>query len=76
MDITNCTFNGVKWDDKALESVNLVAKALLNMTQLFKSQNIEIECLLKLEQVTKKDLGPELEPEPESELDVAAEVTE
>lgn len=46
--ITNSTFTGVKWDGQALEAVNIVAMALLNMTELFKSQNIEIECLLKV----------------------------
>lgn len=30
------------WDDQAIEAVNNVSKALLNMTKLFKSQNISI----------------------------------
>lgn len=49
--IKDNTFTGVKWDGQALEAVNTVAQALLNLTELFKSQHIEIECLLKLEPV-------------------------
>ncbi len=41
---------GVKWDEKAVEGVNNVAKALLNLTELYKSQNIVIETFLKIEQ--------------------------
>ena len=47
--VENCVFTGVKWDKEALESVNNVSKALLNLTELYKSQNINIECLLKAE---------------------------
>jgi hypothetical protein len=50
--ISNNTFTStVEWDEKSTESINLVAKALLNITELFKSQNIEI-CALK---ITGKD---------------------
>ena len=63
--ITNNTFTGIKWDGEALEAVNIVAMALLNMTELFKSQNIEIECLLKLEPANDNDYedGPVQEDE-------------
>ena len=47
--INNCTFTGVVWDGQAIEAVNSVALALLNLTELFKAQNIEIESLLKIE---------------------------
>ena len=47
--VQNCVFTGVKWDEQAIEGVNTVAKALLNLTELYKSQNIEIDCMLKVE---------------------------
>lgn len=47
--ITGCTFNGVHWDGKALEAVNSVARALENMTHLFKAQSISIDALLRIE---------------------------
>jgi len=47
--ITHCTFYGVKWDGQAIESINNVAKALLNLTELFRAQNIQIDALLKIE---------------------------
>lgn len=43
--IQNNTFIGVQWDANAIEAVNNVSKALLNMTELFKSQNIKIEMI-------------------------------
>jgi hypothetical protein len=46
--VKNCTFVGAKWDSQALESINIVAKGLLNLTELFESQNIKIDCMLKL----------------------------
>lgn len=39
---------GVHWDAKATEAVNTVAKALLNITELFKSQNIHIDGMIKV----------------------------
>jgi len=47
--IENCQFYGVKWDEKAIESIRIVAQGLLNLTELFKSQNINIETLLKID---------------------------
>lgn len=47
--ITNCNFEAKVWDDKAVEAINTVAKALLNLTELFKSQNITIESMVKFE---------------------------
>ncbi len=66
MSISNSTFTGVKWDGEAIEAVNIVARALSNMTELFKSQNIAIECLLKIEQPHSADI---LEDEIEDNLD-------
>ena len=43
--ISNNTFTGVQWDGQALEAVNNVSKALLNLTELFRSQNIKIEMI-------------------------------
>lgn len=57
--IPNCTtiqnnqFYGIKWDEPALETLTIVARGLLNLTELFKSQNVKIESLLKVE--NKKD---------------------
>ena len=48
-DIKNCNFYGVKWDGDSLKAVNTVALALLNLTELFVHQNIQIECLIKIE---------------------------
>ena len=47
-EVKDCQFYGVKWDGDAIEAVNNVAEALLNLTELFKTQGIEIECLLKI----------------------------
>ena len=44
--ISNNTFTRVNWDGKAIAAVNDVAKALLNLTELFKGQNIQINSLL------------------------------
>jgi hypothetical protein len=46
--ISNNTFTGVHWDAQAVESVSMVAKGLLNLTELFKSQNIQINSMLKI----------------------------
>lgn len=47
--VSNCNFYGVHWDAKAIESVHTTAKALLNLTELFKSQNINIHSMLYIE---------------------------
>ena len=46
--ITGNTFTGVHWDKEATEAVVITARALLNLTELFKSTNINIEALLKI----------------------------
>lgn len=50
--IKDSQFYGVKWDAEALRSVELVAKGLLNLTELFKSQNINIESFVKMGPIT------------------------
>jgi hypothetical protein len=47
--ISNNIFQGVVWDAKAVEAIQTVASALLNLTEIFKTQNIQIEALLKIE---------------------------
>ena len=48
VDISNSIFAGVYWDAKALQGLNDVARALLNITELYKSQNIRVDTLLHL----------------------------
>ena len=43
--VEGCTFITKVWDEKSVNAVNDVAKALLNMTELFKSQNIQVTAL-------------------------------
>ena len=47
--INNCNFIGVQYDETTLETIHTVAKSLLNLTELFRSQNIHIDCLLKID---------------------------
>lgn len=47
--ITGCSFTGVHWDAKATETVQTVAKALLNLTELFRAQHIQIDSMVKFE---------------------------
>jgi hypothetical protein len=47
--ITGSSIHASVWDGKALEAVNMVAKSILNMTELFKTQNITIEALVKMD---------------------------
>lgn len=46
--VSNNTFTGVHWDATAVESVSMVAQGLLNLTELFRSQNIQIDSMLKI----------------------------
>jgi hypothetical protein len=46
--IRNNVFTGVHWDAQAIESVSMVAQGLLNLSELFKSQNIQIDSMLKI----------------------------
>ena len=51
--ITNCQFYGIKWEKEALETLQTVAEALLNLTKVFAATNIQIDCLLKVDQGVK-----------------------
>ena len=55
--VSHNVFYGIKWDQEALEAVNAVARGLENMSQLFKSQNITIDALLKIDSIdiTERD---------------------
>jgi hypothetical protein len=44
--VSGCEFVGVKWEGKALEAVNDVARGLLNLTEILKGQNVVIESML------------------------------
>jgi hypothetical protein len=48
--IKDCSFYGVKWDEPALEVLHTVAKGLFNLTELFKSQNVTVDSLLKIKE--------------------------
>jgi hypothetical protein len=48
IEITGCIFNGVAWDGESGEAIINVSRALLNMTEFFKSCNIEIDAMLKV----------------------------
>lgn len=47
--VSNCEFSAVKWDAQALGSIQTVAQALLNLTELFKIQDIKIDAMIKVE---------------------------
>ena len=56
MEIKNNEFIGIKFDEQALESINLIATALIHnasalskMASIFAAQNIQIEAMLKVE---------------------------
>jgi hypothetical protein len=46
--IQQCTFTGVKWDGQAVEAVLVTARALENLTNVFRAQNIQIDTLLSI----------------------------
>ena len=46
--ISDSSFTGVHWDTPSLEVLDKVAQALLNLSELFKSQNVRIESLLRI----------------------------
>jgi hypothetical protein len=54
--IENSEFYGVRWDAQAVSAIQTVADGLLanaqalgKLAEVFKSQNINIECLIKIE---------------------------
>jgi hypothetical protein len=50
VNISNNVFTGVQWDGKAIDSINTIARAIYNLTELFRSQNIQIDTMLKVTQ--------------------------
>jgi hypothetical protein len=46
--IHNCQFVGAIWEEKSIQAVQTVAQALLNLTDLFKSQGISVNSLLTI----------------------------
>jgi hypothetical protein len=46
--IKDSQFYGVKWDEPSLNVLKDVSKALLNLTELFKGQNVTIDSLLRI----------------------------
>ena len=46
--ISDSSFYGVSWDKPSLEVLADVAKGLLNLSELFKSQNVSIGSLLTI----------------------------
>lgn len=49
-EISGNTFIGVQWDGQAIEAVCATARALEKLTQLFRSQNIQIDAMIKVGQ--------------------------
>jgi hypothetical protein len=61
--ITGCTFNGVQWDAKAVETITIVAtackenaialqenaKTLHKLAEVLNSSNVKIDTMLKLQ---------------------------
>jgi hypothetical protein len=46
--VTGSTFNGVVWDKASLDVIALVARGLVNLTELFKSQHVQIDALMSI----------------------------
>lgn len=46
--ISNNIFYGVRWDEAAVQSVQTVAEGLRNLSELFKSQNIHVDAMIKI----------------------------
>ena len=52
--IKNNVLQGVVWDGQAIEAINNISKAILNLTELLKSQNIKIT-MIHVDGNTKKE---------------------
>jgi hypothetical protein len=49
--ISDCSiFCGIKWEGLGIETLNTTAKALLNITELFKAQQVNVEAGIKVVQ--------------------------
>jgi hypothetical protein len=67
--IHNCQFVGAIWEEKSLQAIQTVAQALLNLTDLFKSQGISVQSFLTINSekdnpittnIPKKSLTPQV----------------
>jgi len=54
--VTNCEFNGIRYDAKAVESINIVAqglvenaKALGKLADVFRTSNTVVEAMLRVD---------------------------
>lgn len=47
-EVKDCNFTWVKFDWQAIDSINNISKALLNLTEIFKWQNITVQNMLSL----------------------------
>lgn len=54
--IENCNLTGVSFDPITEKTINMVAEALLNLTTLFKNQNVQLESMIKIEQTRCQDV--------------------
>lgn len=53
--VKDCNFEAnINFDTTTMQTITTVAQALLNLTELFKSQNIKIESLLRIDQAKKE----------------------
>ena len=53
--ITDCDFNAVKFDEKAVDAISTIAdglvenaKALGKLAEVLKASNVEVDCMLKV----------------------------
>lgn len=53
LSISNCSFKAVEWDPAALRAVQSVADGLLNLTALFKSTNVNVETMIRVDNSVK-----------------------
>jgi len=61
--VTNCEFNGLRYDAKAVESINIVAqglvenaKALGKLADVFRTSNTVVEAMLRVDSPTTSSL--------------------
>ncbi len=61
--VTNCEFNGIRYDAKAVESINIVAqglvenaKALGKLADVFRTSNTVVEAMLRVDSPTTSSL--------------------
>lgn len=59
--ISNNIFQGVVWNESAVEAVTIVAQGLLNLTKVFLSQNVKIDAMLKINQGESVEIAPEVD---------------